>query len=101
MVTTTKMVVWNSEALFQLKAIYEFIRLDSERSARKVKSDIDALITKLPIQPEAHPIDKYKLDNDGTYRAFEKHRYRISYRVQEAEIKILRIRHTKMNPLEY
>ncbi len=45
-----------------------------------------------------HPADKYKTGNDGSYRAFELHYYRVSYRIMNYEIKIVRVRHTSMIP---
>jgi plasmid stabilization system protein ParE len=101
MVREVLKVVWDEEARQQIRSIYEYIKVDSLRSANKVRNDIIALTRKLPSQSESHPPDKYKIDNDGSFRAFEKHHYRIAYRVKEKEIRILRIRHTKMNPLEY
>jgi mRNA-degrading endonuclease RelE of RelBE toxin-antitoxin system len=51
--------------------------------------------------PEKHQIDKLKIDNDGTWRAFEKFHYRISYRIFNDEILIIRMRHTSMSPDRY
>ncbi|MBS1566856.1 MAG: type II toxin-antitoxin system RelE/ParE family toxin, partial [Bacteroidetes bacterium] len=45
--------------------------------------------------------DKYKTNNDGSYRAFEKHRYRIVYRFGNNIIRVLRVRHTSREPLNY
>jgi plasmid stabilization system protein ParE len=101
MVKAVRSVVWDAEARQQLRSLYEYIQADSPRSAKKVRDDIVGIIRKLPSRPESHPADKYKINNDGSFRAFEKHRYRIAYRIKEKEIRILRIRHTKMNPLEY
>ncbi|TDW97625.1 type II toxin-antitoxin system RelE/ParE family toxin [Dinghuibacter silviterrae] len=101
MVKELRKVVWNEDVRQQLKEIYEYIKAGSPRSANKVRNDIVSLTRKLPSQPESHPPDKYKIDNDGTWRAFEKHHYRIAYRIKEKEIRIIRIRHTKMNPLQY
>jgi plasmid stabilization system protein ParE len=101
MVKEVRKVFWDEEARQQIRSIYEYIKVDSPRSANKVRDDIIALTRKLPSQPESHPPDKYKADNDGSFRAFEKHHYRISYRIREKEIRILRVRHTKMNPQEY
>jgi hypothetical protein len=38
---------------------------------------------------EMYPPDKYKYDNKGNYRAFELHRYRISYMVKPGKMDIL------------
>lgn len=101
MVRALRKIVWDEEARLQLRSLFDYIKTDSPRSAQKVSEDIVRIIRKLPSQPESNPADKYKLNNDGTYRAFEKHHYRVAYRIKEKEIRILRIRHTKMNPQEY
>jgi plasmid stabilization system protein ParE len=101
MVKAARKIVWDEEARLQLRSLYEYIKKDSPHSAKKVREDIVGIIRKLPFRPESHPADKYKINNDGTFRAFEKHRYRIAYRIKENEIRILRIHHTKMNPSEY
>jgi plasmid stabilization system protein ParE len=101
MVKEVRKVVWDEESRSQLRSLYEYIKADSPRSAKKVRDEIVGMTRKLLSHPESHPPDKYKINNDGSFRAFEKHRYRITYRIKEKEIRILRIRHTKMNPLEY
>ena len=58
-------------------------------------------VTSLSLHPEKNPLDKYKLNNDGTYRAFEKHHYRVVYRVLPTEIKIINVRHIRVEPKEY
>lgn len=55
----------------------------------------------LSVHPFRYPPDKNKDDNDGSYRAFVKHKYRVAYRVSENEIRILRIRSEKQEPLSY
>ena len=96
-----KKVLWSIEAKKQLKDAYEYIREDSLQNAIKVRKEIVESVRNLPQHPEKYNPDKYKYSNDGSYRAFERHRYRISYRVLENEIRILRIRHTSMESLEY
>ncbi len=83
------------------KLLIKFILQDSPQNAKKVRADIVALTHRLPSNPEQYAPDKYKLNNDGSYRAFEKHRYRMVYRLLDKEIRILRVRDTKMEPLEY
>lgn len=94
-------IVWSDEAKIQLKEAYKYIRKKSPQNAEKVRADIVAITRKLPSNPERYAPDKYRKNNDGSYRAFEEHHYRIAYRVLEKEIRILRVRHTKMEPLEY
>ncbi len=71
------------------------------QNAEKVKQEILLKNSDLTKYPELHNPDKYKISNDGSFRAFELHRYRVSYRYIGNEIRILRIRHTKKNPLKY
>jgi len=77
----------------------KYISNDSPRNAEKVIEDI--LIEKAIENPEIYGPDKYKSANDGSYRAFEKHGYRIGYRFTKDIIRVLRIRHTKMKPKSY
>jgi plasmid stabilization system protein ParE len=66
-----------------------------------VVDDIVSAVNKVISNPEVYPPDKYKDNNDGSYRAFEKHHYRIVYRFNDNTIRVLRIRHTSMEPKEY
>jgi len=66
-----------------------------------VRDDIIDATISLAKRPEKHPPDKFKKDNDGTWRAFEKHHYRISYRIMPGEIRIVRMRHTSKSPLNF
>ena len=88
-------------ALFQLKQAYDYIKKDSPKNALTVKRDIFSACMALSAHPQKHPVDKYKRNNDGSYRAFEQHRYRIVYRILPTEIKVITLRHTSMEPLEY
>lgn len=94
-------IKWNKQALKQFDQAIEYIEEDSPRNAAKVSKDILLKITQLAEHPESHHPDKYKTNNDGCFRAFEIHRYRISYRYVQKEVRIIRVRHTKMNPLKY
>jgi len=92
---------WDRKATQQLKQLYTFIYKSSPQNAEKVRNDIVAIIDRIALHPEIYSPDKYKANNDGSFRAFEKHRYRIAYRVFETEIRVLQIRHTSMEPLLY
>lgn len=91
-------VVWNKAAEVTLKKAYQRIKEDSLQNAEKVRDEILAETRKLANHPEMYPPDKFKNQNPGNYRAFEKHSYRVAYKHTEKEIRILRIRHVKQEP---
>lgn len=94
-------VVIDNEAKKSLRDAYEYIKKDSLQNAERVRDEILTSIKALIKAPEKHPLDKYRIKNDGSYRAYEVYKYRIAYHISTSEIRIIRIRHTKMNPLEY
>lgn len=94
-------VVWNNNASLYFKKAYEYIKEESQINAEKVRNGIVKMIDSLPANPTKHPPDKFKKNNPGNYRAFEKYSYRIAYKHTENEIRILRIRHVKQEPKEY
>ena len=94
-------VLIDNEAKLQLRELYIYIQKDSIKYAKEVSKGILSSIKELIKNPEKHTIDKYRLNNDGSYRAYELYRYRITYHVSQNQVTVIRIRHTKMNPLEY
>jgi plasmid stabilization system protein ParE len=94
-------IKWNKNALKQFDEALDYIKENSIQNANKVELDILTTIGKLLKTPELFGLDKFKIKNDGSFRAFEIHHYRISYRKINNEIRILRIRHTKMCPKPY
>lgn len=94
-------VVWSNSAKAELKKAYEYIALDSLQNAQLVKKTLIDLTIALPKHPEKYPLDQFKKDNDGSWRAFEKYHYRISYRILNEQIRIVRLRHTSKSPLLY
>jgi plasmid stabilization system protein ParE len=98
---TNRKIRWDKPALQQFNAAIKYIADDSLQNAEKVKLNVLQKITRLIIHATVYPPDKYKKNNNRDFRAFEIHRYRISYYVSETEIRILRLRHTSMEPKEY
>jgi plasmid stabilization system protein ParE len=96
-----KRIVWNKLAVKQFADAIAYIRSDSPQNAEKVKEDLLKEIEKLIAAHAIFSPDKYKLNNDGNYRAFEKFKFRVSYYVAKEEIRILRIRHTRRRPLSF
>ena len=96
-----KEVRWPLAAQKQLAKVYEYILSDSYQNAEKVKEDILLSTRKLVVHPEMHPPDKYRRNNDGSFRAYELHRFRIAYRITDKAIIVVRVRHTSMEPKPY
>lgn len=99
MVKEVRKIVIDNSAKNSLKEIYTYIRKDSLQNADIVKEKILSSIKELVTNPERYNLDKYRIDNDGTFRAFEIYKYRISYHLSPTQIRIIRIRHTKRNPV--
>jgi plasmid stabilization system protein ParE len=94
-------VVWTKRSQKQMRQAFKHISKDSPKNASKVIQDIADAVHKAIPNPEIYGPDKYKVDNDVSYRALEKHHYRIAYRFSKNIIRVLRVRHTSMEPLEY
>ncbi len=71
-------VVWSNGASAYFRKAYERIKEESYNSAEKVKEGISKIIDGLPGNPEKYPPDKYKKNNTGNYRAFEKYSFRVA-----------------------
>lgn len=99
MVVKSKAIVsWDKAALLSLQKAYDFISDHSLSNAIKVRDAILKIVRSLPDNPEKFPPDKFKLNNKGNYRAFEKFSYRVAYNFSDKEIKILRVRHVRQEP---
>lgn len=90
-----------NKAKRQLRDAYKYILKNSVQNAEKLQAEILSSIEKLAINPEIHPLDKYRTGNDGSFRAYELYRYRITYYITEKQIIVIRIRHTSMEPQFY
>ncbi|HRE50824.1 MAG TPA: type II toxin-antitoxin system RelE/ParE family toxin [Flavitalea sp.] len=101
MVERALKVIIDNEAKAQLRQAYNYISKESPQNAQKVKTKILSSIKELISNPKKHAADKYRLNNDGSFRAYELYKYRITYHVSDQQIRVIRVRHTKMNPLEY
>ena len=101
MVDKQYQVVWTKRSQQHMKAAHKYISLSSPQNAFKVVEDIVTALNKAIKNPEFYGSDRYKTNNDGSYRAFEKHHYRIAYRFTKNTIRVLRVRHSKMEPKQY
>ena len=94
-----KEVIWPLAAQKQLEKAYKYILKRSYQNAKKVRQGLLTSTRELPNNPERHPRDKYRKENDGSFRAYELHHYRIAYQVTEKQVIIVHVRHTGMEPL--
>ncbi len=101
MVSSIYEIFWTKRSQNNMKAAGEYISQDSVKNAQKVLTDIANAVYKASSNPEFYAPDKYKTNNDGSYRAFEMHRFRVVYRFSKNTIRVLRVRHTSREPKEY
>ncbi len=95
-------LVWDKEALSHLKEIYDFLKKgDDLAHANEVKNSIIKTTQDLIKNPFIFEQDRFKFDNDSSFRAFETFKYRIAYKITEKQIRILRVCHTSREPIEY
>jgi len=94
-------IVWDVEARKSFRKQISHIKKDSLQAAEKVRAEIFDILKEIPSNPKKFPSDKFKANNDGSFRAFEKHNLRIAYYITETQIRILRVRHVKQEPGKY
>lgn len=97
----TRKIEWSKTAFKQFGSALTFIASDSVLHAEKVRKDILSKLNLALKNPECFPKDKFRKNNDGSFRAFEIHHYRLAYRFTGNTIKVLRLRHTGREPKEY
>ena len=94
-------VFWSSTALKEFGKVIDYIRQDSFRNAESVYTKVINKLDTVANNPGMCPPDKYKRHNSGNHRAFTIYRYRVSYRIEDEGIRILRIRHSSMKAKYY
>ena len=72
-------IIWDNAAKQFLKEALKYIRQDAPGNATHIAKTIRLKTEELPAHPERYPLDKYRLNNTGNYRAFELYGFRISY----------------------
>jgi plasmid stabilization system protein ParE len=98
---TKPVVIWNNRAIVYFRNTFDKIKQDSVSNAEKVRDGIAKIVDGLADNPEKYPRDKYKKNNTGNYRAFEKYSLRIAYKYTSKEIRVLRVRHVRQEPKNY
>ncbi len=94
-------VIWTETSRKQLEEIYLYIAEESIIQADRIFTKLVNSTSLLNKYPFKYPADKYKLNNKGDYRAYEIYHFRITYRIVQSVIYIVRIRSTYQNPEEF
>jgi addiction module RelE/StbE family toxin len=94
-------VIWSDTAKEQLNEAYHYIKKESEKNAKIVRTRILESTRILSTGKEIYKADQLKSENKGNYRAYVIYNYRITYKIESGRIEILRVRHTSREPLEY
>src|SRR5690606_9119799 len=76
-------LIWDEQALIEVERSLEWIGKTSLHQTELVEQAILSRIELIRVHPERFPPDKYKINNQGSYRAFETHSYRISYIIRK------------------
>jgi plasmid stabilization system protein ParE len=97
----TREIIWRKSAILYLENAIDYIRKDSVKNADTVANAILAAVEKAARFPEHFPPDKYRLNNTGSFRAFEIYNFRVSFYYNAETIRIVRVRHTQQKPLNY
>lgn len=95
-------IKWNKTAIKNLFSAIEFFENNGFYDyAEQLESDILKEISELPKRHYQYAPDRFRIANDGSFRAFVVDNYRVSFRVKPNEIQILRIRHTRRKSIFY
>jgi addiction module RelE/StbE family toxin len=95
-----KEIVWTETAQNQLEDIYFYLLeiTKSDSLPEKIVETIYNSVSILKSNSEIYEWDEIKQPNTKDYRAYEIYNYRVSYKITDNFIFILRIRHTSRNP---
>ena len=96
-------LIWDGEALDQLKEILEYLDEQSEQAPKIVKKAIFERLLVVQRNPLTSEVDKLKDPMNVDFRAFVVFSYRVTYQIENVkkEIRVLRVRHTSREPLGY
>jgi plasmid stabilization system protein ParE len=96
-------IIWDRNALNEFKVILVYLGKRSSQAPGIVKGAVIAKLDSIKKTPFTCEPDKLKSPSDDNFRAFIVFSYRVTYQIKQEnkEIRILRIRHTSREPLEY
>jgi plasmid stabilization system protein ParE len=93
---------WYKNAVKNLLSAIEYLENNNAKDySEQLEKEILSTIRLIAKTPHIYPEDRFKNNNDGSYRAFVIDSYRITYRITSTDILILRIKHTSRKPIFY
>jgi plasmid stabilization system protein ParE len=96
-------IVWDRWALDHLKEILAYLESQSKNAPKIVKKALFDRVEIIKVNPYVFESDKLKDPEDDQFHAFVIFSYRVTYQINEdnKEVRIIRIRHTSREPLDY
>lgn len=94
----TYRVRWDIQARQILKAIIEYIAIDSPEAAKNVRTALLKLTSSLSTNPEKYPKELLLEGHSENFRSLTKWHYKIIYEVTDEEVIIVYIFHTSQEP---
>ena len=101
--STSLNIVWDRKALDHFKEILSYLAKQSDQAPKIVKDAIVARLEIIKTNPLICELDKLKDHPNKDFRAFVIYSYRVTYQIKQSakEIRVLRVRHTSREPLDY
>ena len=96
-------IIWTHYADAQLSEAFLNLLEESEslETTVRVIDEIYRSTEILTTNPEIYELDELRKNNDGSFRAYEKHTYRVSYQITENKIYIIQVRFARKKPVKY
>ena len=98
-----KKIIWTNLAESNLHNCFLEL-LEQSKSVditSRIITEVYESVSILSTDSEIYKLDTLKTNNKGNIRAFQKHSYRISYLIKDNEVYILRVKHSRKEPLKY
>ncbi len=94
-------IIWDNQALHQLQQYFEYVYKQNPSAPEVIKNRLLNKLKVIKTNPFICEDDKFKNNNAGLYKAFIVYSYRVTYKIHEDKIHIIRVRHTSKEPLIY
>ncbi len=96
-------IIWDRKALDHFKDILAYLEKQSKQAPKIIKDAVISRLNVIKTNPLINEQDKLKDSLNKDFRAFVVFSYRVTYQLKSdaKEIRVLRIRHTSVEPLGY